>query len=70
MRIQHNGAWINVDEEVANPWDVQQRQKSGNAGKTSSPLIYPILLPVKGFRALALARKGSGRQGAAKARAH
>ena len=33
MRIQHNGAWINVDEEVANPWNVQQRQESGNAGK-------------------------------------
>jgi Glycosyltransferase family 9 (heptosyltransferase) len=28
MRIQHEGRWINVDEQPINPWDVQQRQKS------------------------------------------
>src|ERR1700720_2976562 len=32
MRIQHQGKWIDVDEQPINPWDVQQRQKSGEAG--------------------------------------
>jgi hypothetical protein len=38
MRIQHNGAWINVDEGPSNPWHIQERQKRGETGLFSPHL--------------------------------
>src|ERR1700736_53086 len=47
MRIQHNGAWINVNEQPINPWDVQQRQKNIAAGTNPFSRTFPGLPLVK-----------------------